>query len=280
MLNFSNVKKYKSYLTHNNNNNNRLFHSSMAEGVMTKAIIEFSHEDLAKIQKSWDETKKENDKIHKANKSARAKVLKQIEEFCYDLGYPTYVKGHGDTIIGEHAEFKSMLKQLNYQMPVGESPPTPAPKAIRSMHEDLKPSVACETLQEFVAEMRPILDKQEQHKLEQELAIAQAKAKSVEEFATAAEKIKARVALRKLNESDKAKWLAKNYPANTPVAIDCCNDCDKWLFGHKTCSCGRTYIDYRVVGEAGAWELKFYSTCAPMQPLSPDFSDIVAVKKR
>jgi hypothetical protein len=278
MLNFSNVKKYKSYLSRHNNKG--LFHSSIAEGVMTKAIIEFSDEDLAKIQKSWDETKKENDKIHKANESARTKVLKQIEEFCFDLGYPTYVKGHGDTIVGEHAEFKSMLKQLSYRMPASESPPTPAPKAIRSMNEDLKPSTKCNTLQEFVAEMRPILAKQEQKKLEQELAVAQAKAKSVEEFATAADKIKARIALRKLNETDKAKWLASNYPANTPIAIDCCDDCDKWLFGHKTCSCGRKYIEYRVVGEAGKWELKFYSTFAPMQPLIPDFSDVLAVKRR
>jgi hypothetical protein len=173
-----------------------------------------------------------------------------------------------------------MLKQLEYRMPASDSPPTPAPKAIRSNGEDLKPDVPFSTLIEFVAAMRPVLAKQEQKKLEQDLAVAQAKAKSVEEFASAADKIKARMALRKLNETDKAKWLASNYPANTPIAIDCCDDCDKWLFGHKTCSCGRKYIEYRVVGEPGKWELRFYSTFARLQPLVPDFSDIAPIKAK
>lgn len=277
MLNFSNVKKYKSYLSRYNNKG--LFHSTIAEGVMTKAVLEFSDNDLAKIQKSWDETKKENDKIHKANEAARTKVLKQIEEFCFDLGYPTYATENG-RVVGEHAEFKSMLKQLSYKMPASETPPTPIPMAIRSMNEDIKPSMACKNLQEFVAEMRPLLAQQEQKKMEQQLAVAQAKAKSLDDFASAAEKIKARMALRKANDTDKAKWLEKNYPKDKPVAIDCCDDCDKWLFGHKTCSCGRKFIEYRVVGEPGNWDLRIYSTHATMQPLVPDFSDVLAIRKR
>lgn len=278
MLNMSKVQKYKSYLTQHNNKG--LFSGSVADGVMTKYIVELSDEDLISIQSAWDATKAANEQIRKTNEAARAKVLKQIEEFCYDLGYPTYVLGRSGEVIGEHAEFKSMLKQLEYRMPASDAPPTPAPKAIRSAGEDLKPDVPFKTLQEFVAAIRPVLAKQEQKKLEQDLAAAEAKAKSVAEFASAAEKIKARLHLRKATDADKKKWLEQNYPANTPVMIDCCDDCDKWLFGHKTCSCGRHYIEYRVVGEPGAWELKFYSTAAALQPLIPDFSDIAPLKAK
>jgi len=235
-------------------------------------------ENIKMIQKSWNETNKENEKIYKVNGATRAKVLKQIEEFCYDLGYPTYVHGHGGEVIGEHAEFKAMGKQLDMRMPHDVTPHRMVAVGIRSAGEVIKPATPCSTLIEFVHEMRPIIEQQEQKKLDHALAIAQAKATSVKEFATVAEKIKARLAMRKLNEKDKARWLASNYPINSPVAIDCCDDCDTWLFGHKTCKCGRHYIEYRVVGEVGKWELKHYTNYAPIRPLIPDFSDILAVK--
>lgn len=277
MLNFSKLQKYMPYLNHCDGR--AIFHGPIQNGVMNKVCLSLDEDALIEIQKEWDKTDEQNKKAFEANTKAREKVVKQVEEFCQDLGLPTYAKDPtGRIIIGQHAEFKMMLKQVDIMMKLEDNYPTkPVPVAIHSLNEDLKATTPTTSLSDFIREVKPLVEHQEQFKLEQQIANSKEAVKS-QQVATM---LREKVAEKKKSEANKRAWLYKNYQytIDKPITISGCDDCSTWIFGHLKCSCGRTFVTYKVVGSIDNWSLEI--TTRPnsfAQPLIPSFSDIKGVK--
>ena len=271
MLTIAKTKKYLPYLQ--SFNKKGLFSSPVTLGIMAKAILDFSHKDLKDIQESWEKTKQENDKILEYNKKARGIVIKQLEEICYDLGLPTYVHEHGK-IVGEHVEFKVMLKQLDIYMPIEPESHIPIPLAIHSGNSDIKPWRICKNLIEFVMEMQPIIADLEQQRLNREAAEMESRQKEQvimkeKKYITMQERMKERLEKRRINEEEKAKWLARTYPPGKSITINLCSDCNTWKMGEKNCSCGRTHVVCQIIGIPGHWRIKTYAPYVAIQPLVP-----------
>lgn len=60
----------------------------------------------------------------------------------------------------------------------------------------------------------------------------------------------------RLNELEKDKWFTENAPTDGDTfTINCCSDCDTWIYGERRCSCGNRRISLTVEGD---YENGFY----------------------
>jgi hypothetical protein len=254
MLDFKNIIKYKTYI---NRIGNRTIFNDQSQGVLVKNIITFSDDQLIDIQKSWDETENFNLAAASHNKGLREQSIKQIEEFFSDLGMPTWAKNNAGTVIGMHTEFKTMMKQLDIMGGNGECPKRPMVHSVFSLGEHIKPLVKTSTLLDFVNEVRPLIAEQERKKQELEDA-------KIADRQVMAAAILSHSKDRNAIEKSRRDWIKENVPNGKIVKIVDCNYCDEWRIGSFKCSCGRTYMNFKVVGEPGNWEIKMWGEPDPI----------------
>jgi hypothetical protein len=255
MLDFKNIIKYKTYLIRIGN---RCIFNDQSQGVLVKNVTTFTDDQLIAIQKNWDETEVFNLAAAKHNEGLREKSVKQIEEFFSDLGMPTWAKNNSGTVIGQHAEFKTMMKQMDIMMGgPNHCPKRPMVHSVFSLNEHIKPLVKTETLLDFVNEVRPLIAEQERQKQE----LDDAKVADRQAMAAA---ILSHAKDRNAVEKSRREWIKANIPNGKTVKIVDCNYCDEWRIGSFKCSCGRTYMNFKVVGEPGNWEIKMWGEPDPI----------------
>jgi hypothetical protein len=254
MLDFKSVHKYKTYIS---SYKNKSIFNDASKGILTKSIITLSDDDLIAIQKSWDEAEQFNTNAKQHNKTLEETITKQIEEFFSDLGMPTWAKNNAGTVIGMHAEFKTMMNQMHIMFGGKECPHRPQLISVHSMGECIKPLVKVSNLLEFVNEVKPLIAEQERKK--QEAAESHDKNRKM-----MADAILSYTKSRSDIEKSRREWVKANYPSGTVIKIAECNYCDSWRFGAFKCSCGRTYMNFKVIGDPGAWELKIWGEPDPI----------------